>query len=239
MRSTVASPRWDQCRPSNETSPVRVHLIVHEAFEGPGDHRRLGGATRPRDDVLARLRGRRAARGGGTERSSRDRRRAAESGNDGRSLRPLRYRGRAAPDTPVHRRRVRLARHLPRFATDRGVARRRVRTQPGSGDRVLPRHLDRSGTATSELRHFGDSDIVGHWHDDRPGLTGHETVLAGSAGCPRQIIEYSPLVYASSVTSDGRRSASKRCSRIAAPRRRRSIGSSSRPIACVPTITGR
>jgi GMP synthase (glutamine-hydrolysing) len=31
---------------------------------------------------------------------------------------------------------------------------------------------------------------VGHWHRDMPGLTAGAKVLATSAGCSRQIIQY-------------------------------------------------
>ncbi len=34
-----------------------------------------------------------------------------------------------------------------------------------------------------------------HWHNDMPGLTSDSILLAFSAGCPRQIIRYKPLVY--------------------------------------------
>jgi GMP synthase (glutamine-hydrolysing) len=36
---------------------------------------------------------------------------------------------------------------------------------------------------------------VGHWHGDMPGLNSESEVLAFSAGCPRQIVRYSPMVY--------------------------------------------
>src|SRR5262249_25394743 len=42
---------------------------------------------------------------------------------------------------------------------------------------------------------FGDMLDVGHWHSDMPGLTEGAVVIARSAGCPRQIIEYGDLVY--------------------------------------------
>ena len=35
----------------------------------------------------------------------------------------------------------------------------------------------------------------GHWHGDMPGLTRDSAVLAASAGCPRQIVRYTPKVY--------------------------------------------
>ena len=36
---------------------------------------------------------------------------------------------------------------------------------------------------------------VGHWHWDMPGLTADAEILAASAGCPRQIVQYSPRIY--------------------------------------------
>ena len=35
----------------------------------------------------------------------------------------------------------------------------------------------------------------GHWHGDMPGLTQDAQILATSAGCPRQIVKYTPRVY--------------------------------------------
>lgn len=46
-----------------------------------------------------------------------------------------------------------------------------------------------------KFKHFGDSLAVGHWHNDMPGLTPEAKILAYSDGCPRQIVEYSNLVY--------------------------------------------
>lgn len=43
--------------------------------------------------------------------------------------------------------------------------------------------------------HFGRVVEVGHWHSDMPGLTPSAKVLASSEGCPRQIVEYGSLVY--------------------------------------------
>lgn len=59
----------------------------------------------------------------------------------------------------------------------------------------FPITLTESGRSHPHLAHFNASEIVGHWHNDMPGLTPTSRVLARSAGCPRQIIEYSPLVY--------------------------------------------
>ncbi|MEU1184246.1 hypothetical protein ABZ464_42880 [Streptomyces sp. NPDC005820] len=45
------------------------------------------------------------------------------------------------------------------------------------------------------LAGLGDTFDTGHWHNDMPGLTDDATVLATSAGCPRQIVAYSRYVY--------------------------------------------
>jgi len=47
----------------------------------------------------------------------------------------------------------------------------------------------------SKIAHFNSNEVVGHWHNDMPGLTPTSKVLATSEGCPRQIVEYSNLVY--------------------------------------------
>lgn len=43
--------------------------------------------------------------------------------------------------------------------------------------------------------HFGNTSIVGHWHNDMPGLTAGSQVVAYSEGCPRQIVRYQEFVY--------------------------------------------
>ena len=42
---------------------------------------------------------------------------------------------------------------------------------------------------------FPKKFLVGHWHGDMPGLTSESKILAGSDGCPRQIVRYTPKVY--------------------------------------------
>lgn len=42
----------------------------------------------------------------------------------------------------------------------------------------------------------GQELTVGHWHGDMPGLTHDAVVLAMSEGCPRQIIRFAPRAYA-------------------------------------------
>lgn len=59
----------------------------------------------------------------------------------------------------------------------------------------FPIHLTADGKANSKVAHFGEVLQVGHWHNDMPGLTADARILAASEGCPRQIVEYSPLVY--------------------------------------------
>ncbi|MCP1136189.1 gamma-glutamyl-gamma-aminobutyrate hydrolase family protein [Paenibacillus polysaccharolyticus] len=43
--------------------------------------------------------------------------------------------------------------------------------------------------------HFGETSVVGHWHNDMPGLTSDSRIIAYSEGCPRQIIRYQKFVY--------------------------------------------
>lgn len=59
----------------------------------------------------------------------------------------------------------------------------------------FPIHLTQDGLANDKFSHFGVSLDVGHWHNDMPGLTPEAKIIAYSEGCPRQIIEYSNLVY--------------------------------------------
>jgi GMP synthase (glutamine-hydrolysing) len=59
----------------------------------------------------------------------------------------------------------------------------------------FPITLTEEGLGNDKFAHFGRSLEVGHWHSDMPGLTPDATVIAYSEGCPRQIVEYSKLVY--------------------------------------------
>lgn len=59
----------------------------------------------------------------------------------------------------------------------------------------FPITLTAAGQAHSKFAHFGEVIEVGHWHNDMPGLTDGASIIARSVGCPRQIVEYSPLVY--------------------------------------------
>ncbi|MDW3026382.1 type 1 glutamine amidotransferase [Acinetobacter baumannii] len=59
----------------------------------------------------------------------------------------------------------------------------------------FPIKLTQYGLSHPKFQHFGAVLDVGHWHNDMPGLTPDAKILAYSEGCPRQIIEYSNLVY--------------------------------------------
>jgi len=59
----------------------------------------------------------------------------------------------------------------------------------------FPIALTKFARKHSKFAHFNSVELVGHWHNDMPGLTATSKVLARSQGCPRQIVEYSNLVY--------------------------------------------
>lgn len=59
----------------------------------------------------------------------------------------------------------------------------------------FPITLTEEGLANPKFAGFGSGLEVGHWHNDMPGLTETATIIATSEGCPRQIVEYSNLVY--------------------------------------------
>jgi len=59
----------------------------------------------------------------------------------------------------------------------------------------FPIMLTADGKANGKFAHVGDVLETGHWHSDMPGLTGNAKVIAYSEGCPRQIVEYGNLVY--------------------------------------------
>lgn len=60
---------------------------------------------------------------------------------------------------------------------------------------VFPIHLTEAARQDPILATFPHSFLVGHWHGDMPGLNDTATVLAESAGCPRQIVRYTPKAY--------------------------------------------
>lgn len=58
-----------------------------------------------------------------------------------------------------------------------------------------PITLTEAGQQHPLFSHFGSPLTVGHWHNDMPGLTAKTVILAESAGCPRQIVQFSDKVY--------------------------------------------
>ncbi|WP_058048891.1 glutamine amidotransferase-related protein [Janthinobacterium sp. Ant5-2-1] len=59
----------------------------------------------------------------------------------------------------------------------------------------FPIMLTADGKASDKFAHFGAVLETGHWHSDMPGLRDSAKVIAYSEGCPRQIVEYGNLVY--------------------------------------------
>lgn len=68
-------------------------------------------------------------------------------------------------------------------------------TSPEKEIGSFPINLTAEGKANDKFSDFGDTLNVGHWHNDMPGLTEDAKIIAYSEGCPRQIVEYSNLVY--------------------------------------------
>lgn len=58
----------------------------------------------------------------------------------------------------------------------------------------FPLTLTAAGREDPLLQDFPAQFVVGHWHNDMPGLPEHARVLATSAGCPRQIIRFADKV---------------------------------------------
>lgn len=85
--------------------------------------------------------------------------------------------------------------YLPRFATNQRGVRCQLAHCPEKEIGKFPINLTPEGKKNVKLGHFGDTLNVEHWHNDMPGLTKDAKILAYSEGCPRQIIEYSNLVY--------------------------------------------
>jgi len=59
----------------------------------------------------------------------------------------------------------------------------------------FPIFLSDEGARHEKFSDFGGVLEVGHWHNDMPGLTPGAKIIAYSEGCPRQIVEYTNLVY--------------------------------------------
>jgi GMP synthase (glutamine-hydrolysing) len=60
---------------------------------------------------------------------------------------------------------------------------------------VYPITLTQEAATDPLLQHLPTTLPVIHWHNDMPGITETSTLLAFSAGCPRQIIRYKKNVY--------------------------------------------
>ncbi|UJJ60235.1 glutamine amidotransferase-related protein [Rhodanobacter denitrificans] len=60
---------------------------------------------------------------------------------------------------------------------------------------AFPIQLTAEGRIHPKFAHVDSTLLVGHWHNDMPGLPEGAKVLARSEGCPRQILEYGNLVY--------------------------------------------
>ncbi|WP_213133677.1 type 1 glutamine amidotransferase [Citrobacter sp. FP75] len=58
-----------------------------------------------------------------------------------------------------------------------------------------PISLTEAGKAHPLIAHFGSPLVVGHWHNDMPGLTDQAAILAVSEGCSRQIVQYGNFIY--------------------------------------------
>ncbi len=59
----------------------------------------------------------------------------------------------------------------------------------------FPISITAKGKENKLFNDFQSTEVVGHWHNDMPGLLPTSKVLAYSEGCPRQIVEYSDIVY--------------------------------------------
>ena len=59
----------------------------------------------------------------------------------------------------------------------------------------FPINMTQKGLEAPLFNHFQPTEMVGHWHNDMPGIMPTSKILAYSEACPRQIIEYSSLVF--------------------------------------------
>lgn len=60
---------------------------------------------------------------------------------------------------------------------------------------VFPLSLTDEGKVDPLINHLPEEFQSGHWHYDMPGIPPQAKILAQSAGCPRQIVCFSPKVY--------------------------------------------
>ncbi|WP_110456686.1 glutamine amidotransferase-related protein [Shewanella algidipiscicola] len=59
----------------------------------------------------------------------------------------------------------------------------------------FPITMTDAALASPLFEYFQLTEVVGHWHNDMPGLLPTSKVLAYSQACPRQIVEYGDLIY--------------------------------------------
>ncbi len=71
-----------------------------------------------------------------------------------------------------------------------GTARRSPEKEVG----VFPISLTADAVTHPFFKGLPASINVMHWHNDMPGLTPQAKILATSAGCPRQVVEYGPQI---------------------------------------------
>ncbi|WP_289054642.1 glutamine amidotransferase-related protein [Carboxylicivirga marina] len=61
---------------------------------------------------------------------------------------------------------------------------------------LFPVTLTEAGKNDPLFADFPETFACGHWHGDMPGLTDEAVIIAQSTACPRQIIRFAPNVYA-------------------------------------------
>lgn len=71
----------------------------------------------------------------------------------------------------------------------------RTQRSPNPEIGVFPLELTEAAKAHPIFQHFPQEFSVAHWHNDMPGLTKEAKLLASSAGCPNQIIEFNSKTY--------------------------------------------
>lgn len=60
---------------------------------------------------------------------------------------------------------------------------------------VFPVTLNTLGQQDPIVKHLPNTFNSSHWHYDMPGIPEGATILATSAGCPRQIVKFNPNTY--------------------------------------------
>lgn len=60
---------------------------------------------------------------------------------------------------------------------------------------LFPISLTEEGKNDELFADFPKTVLTGHWHGDMPGLTDDSVIIAISEGCPRQIVRFTPKAY--------------------------------------------